>query len=190
MPSGAWAIRASSIQKSHSAAGTITSAFGNTAVPSLRRKPLMWSPWKWLNTTVSTCAGSKPAARKFAIQVPEVGAPHVAVAGIDQRQAAVLVQHQRVEGDRQGVAGQEGRLHGLLHLRQFGILDEAFERTLGEAVVDGRHFDVADLVAVEARRLRAAPLPGRESSGGRSAPRLASRGEWRRGRCWREWRGA
>ena len=35
----------------------------------------MWSPWKWLNTTVSTWAGSNPAARKFAIQVPEVGAP-------------------------------------------------------------------------------------------------------------------
>jgi hypothetical protein len=51
------------------------SAFGNTAVPSFRRRPLMWSPWKWLITTAFTWAGSKPAARKFAIQWPEVGAP-------------------------------------------------------------------------------------------------------------------
>ena len=35
----------------------------------------MWSAWKWLKITVSTCAGVNPAARKFAIQVPAVGAP-------------------------------------------------------------------------------------------------------------------
>ena len=55
----------------------MTSAFGNTALPSLRRMPLMWSPWKWLMMIVSTCAGSKPAALKFAIQVPDVGAPEL-----------------------------------------------------------------------------------------------------------------
>src|SRR6185503_11911618 len=55
----------------------MTSAFGNTALPSLRRMPLMWSPWKWLMMIVSTCAGSKPAALKFAIHVPDVGAPEL-----------------------------------------------------------------------------------------------------------------
>ena len=35
----------------------------------------MWSPWKWLNSTVSTWPASKPAARKLVIQVPLVGAP-------------------------------------------------------------------------------------------------------------------
>lgn len=35
----------------------------------------MWSPWKWLITMASTLAGSKPAARKLAIQVPVAGAP-------------------------------------------------------------------------------------------------------------------
>ncbi len=73
--SGAEPIFASSIQKAHSASGTWISAFGKTPAPLLRRRPLIWSPWKWLITTASTCSGVKPAARKFAIQRPEVGAP-------------------------------------------------------------------------------------------------------------------
>src|SRR4051794_455684 len=141
----------------------MTSAFGNTALPSLRRRPLMWSPWKWLMMIVSTCAGSKPAALKFAIQVPDVGAPvlplPVSMSTILPPVLSTVVVN--------GIGGQEGLLLRLLHLVERGVLHEAVgKRTQPDAVVDGRRFDVADLVAIEpGSLLRAA---GGRRRGGRA----------------------
>jgi hypothetical protein len=50
-------------------------AFGKAALPSALRRPPMWSPWKWVKTTVRICAGSWPAARMDSSIRPVPGGP-------------------------------------------------------------------------------------------------------------------
>jgi hypothetical protein len=63
------------------------------------------------------------------------------------------------------VLREEGLLHGLLDLWQLSVADEAFDRTLGEAVVDRGHLDIADLVAIKAGRLALSTCIGRGGRG-------------------------
>ena len=63
----------SSVQNAHSAAGTATSAFGNTGSFSRVVSPVMWSAWKCVTATSPTEAGSMPAACKLRSNRPEVG---------------------------------------------------------------------------------------------------------------------
>ena len=129
------------------------SARGKVAVPSFRRKPLMWSPWKWLNTTVSTWAGRTrrrgnwpSRCRRWARRGP--------VSGVDQHELAAGLDHERREGHRKLVGRQETIRQRLLQGARRRIRHEAVERAVGHAVVDGGHQHVADLVAEEGGRLR------------------------------------
>ena len=65
---------ASSIQKSHSGAGTMISALGKMRLLSLSLMPLMGSGWKCEITMASTVFGSMPAEARLVASVPAVGA--------------------------------------------------------------------------------------------------------------------
>ena len=73
-------------------------------------------------TTVSTCDGSKPAARKFLIQWPEVGAPMSPLPVSMRVRPPPVRRSTRVVKVIAGCfARQEGLLHGLLHLGQLAL---------------------------------------------------------------------
>ena len=108
------------------------------------------------------------------------GGAGIAVARIDQGQAAAIVQNERGEAVLDRVLRQERIARGLLDGGQLRIADEAFERTGRGAVIDGRHFDIADLVAVEAGGLARRGALGRSrwrSGLGKSRPGDGSGGK-------------
>ncbi len=91
-------MRASSIQKAHSGAGAEISAFGKVKLPFAGAQPVDVVPVEMAEHHGAHLLGVKPAARKFDIQRPEVGAPELPIARVEQRQPRAVLHDQRRDG--------------------------------------------------------------------------------------------
>ena len=161
----------------------MTVALGKAAVPSLPRMPLIWSPWKWLMTIVSTCAGSMPAAARLRRHAPAVGGANsprlvsirTVCCGV---RTTVVVNGMTSVSVGWNAAASAACTSASSALRtKLGV-----QRPRGEPVMDPDHLDPANLEPVERRR-----LPGHSASPAcRRHPRMLApwsppsrRGRWR-----------
>ena len=122
--------------------------------------PLVWSGCRCDISTTSMLLGSTPAAARFCRVRPT--APLLgsrvgdAVAAIDQDQLAAGVDELRVERHRHHALRHVGGFGGGQRLLLRHVLDERVgHRERARPVIDRGAFEAADLVAIEARRLRA-----------------------------------
>ena len=126
----------------------------------------MWSPWKCEITTMSTAFGSKPAAAMLLANCPTLplldAKAAAAVAGVDHDQLAAGIDDQRRELDRHLVLRHERLFERGVDFVLLGVEHEGIaQREVVDAVGDDGHLGVADLVAIETRRL----LVGRRRGG-------------------------
>src|SRR5215831_4787346 len=158
------------IQNAQSMAGTLISALGKASAPSGVLSPRIWSPCMCEITTMSIALGSKPAAAKVEGSSPTVGPRPGAIAGVDQHEFGAGVDYDGIERRDDAALGHIGGLGGREDLRVTDIAHElGGERNGARAVIDDGDFELADLAAIEARR-----LPACERRGG-----LRGRGERR-----------